>query len=781
MLLICFLLLLPTLLDGQPARGRISGRVITADSGESLPNCNILILPGRAGVATDEHGRFEFILPFDRYSVEFRYLGYETVKQEVVISSSHSAEQLLVKMTPVALTSEVVTVLGEASTDASIQTLEAADIRRMPTVGSDVLKSLKILPGVSSNNELSSSYNVRGGNYDENLIYLNGYEIYRPALLRQGVEENQSLINPDMVENLRFFGAAFPARFGDKLASALEVNYARQNDGRLSAISRADLLNLGVVLRGQSGRLKWTLGTRYSNPALFVNKLQTSGNYKPRFADLQLLMDYAVGDRAKLELFALAAENKFDLTPNSWSGHFAFGALDVKGVDIAWQGEQTYDFDTRLLGLRYRHQLSAGLAWSLSLSRYLSSETESSDLQGDLFFVPNAREPSRNREFLKTRFERSDNRLQIRRWQASHILDWQTRTHAFSVGATARWVNLNNRLDETELEVSDATLVVVPRVENAALSAAINSFSVFVQDRFSPADWLSMEVGARLARYPFGGETLFSPRLSAHLSPLAGLNVHLGAGVYFQPPFAQEVRNKSSSAAKALRAQKAIHTLVGIDYDLGHRLKIQMEGYYKDFDRLLPYRQEQLKLIYGDSNDFEGFSYGLDIALKGEIVDGIKSWLSYGYLKSRERRRGDAVYVRRVLDQTHTLRFFLQDKMPRYSNVRAHTRILFGSGFLFHPQVVSSEPGTDLRVLATDFSSREKYRSYFRVDLGFTVEIARAVPGRVLISAEVLNVWNVANVADNLWFDIPQVSSSPVRIPQVFTKRFFNLGVEVRL
>ena len=221
--------------------------------------------------------------------------------------------------------------------------------------------------------------------------------------------------------------------------------------------------------------------------------------------------------------------------------------------------------------------------------------------------------------------------------------------------------------------------------------------------------------------------------------------------------------------------------MLGWEHRFSAKFKLLMEAYYKDLDDLIPYYIEQLKLEYGDENSLDGYAKGFDIQLQGEIVEGIKSWISYSYLDTQEKEKsGDAIPRRRILDQTHTLRFFLQDKMPNYPNIQAHTRILFGSGYLYHPRKVVTDPETGERVMVVDYDYTEKYQYYARVDAGFSVRIKTASRFEYMIKGEVLNMFNHTNVASYSWLPIYESSNRPTRIDELYPGRFFNVGIEMQ-
>jgi hypothetical protein len=649
----------------------------------------------------------------------------------------------------------------------------------MPTLYSDVFRTVKILPGVSSNNELSSAYNVRGGNFDENLIYLNGYEIYRPFLLRQGLEENQSLINPDMVQDLRFYGGAFPVSLGDKLSSALEVNYKSDNGAELGGSVRADLLNAGVSLHGGSEKLRWIGGLRYANPELFINRLQTEGSYRPLFADAQLLLNYQLSARSGLELFFLQAYNRFELTPENWMGNFKFSIVDIKAVEIEYQGERVYSFTSGLIGTRFHYAFTPGSRLILSLARYTTDEAENTDLQGDVFYAEDANHPERGREYLKSRIEKADNSLKLQTYEVQSVYRRRLKRHDLRAGLNLRLTRLKNNLDEYFVETGDSSTRETPHTVKEKQRLNFAYISGYIQDVFAINPKLEANFGLRFFHYDYNRETLLSPRASLQYFPDPRNTLSISAGLYYQPPFFYELRNKDLNGQTPLKSQKALHVIAGWERRFQKNVKFQAEVYYKKLDRIIPYYLDQLALVYADRNANEGYAYGLDLLVQGEFVKDMNSWISYSFLRARERETGGiSGYQRRLLDQTHTLRIFLQDKIPRHPNIQAHLRLLFGSGYLYHPRESITDPAGGETVLAVNFDRRRKFQSYQRVDLGLSGRFKLGRKWEAVITGEVLNVFNHINVAAYSWFQV--FPGQPIRVPHVYTRRFFNIGVEVK-
>jgi hypothetical protein len=775
-----FLLIITPQIISQPLDGMISGRVQDAQTGEPLPLCNITLFPGNGGLTTDSLGLFAISLKFDIYILEFSYTGYETDVREVTISAGSPRVRILIELEPFAFKADEVVVLGQSEKIApDVQTIDRVDVRRIPGPYSDVLRSIKILPGVTSNNELSSAYNVRGGNFDENLVYLNGHQIFRPYLLRMGVEENQSLLNPDMIQSVDFYAGGFPARFGDRMSSVLEATYLADSTADIKGIVRGDLLNMGMALQGRWKKLSWSLGVRYANPSAFVNKLQTSGDYRPSYSDIQLLMSYQPNENRYLEMLLLYADNKFDLTPRLWQGNFKFSQYDVRGIDIEYSGTQLYTFQTGLLGLKWEEKLASHSRLYLRLSGFRSGEEEERNLTSDIYYIPDSREPGQNRQYLKTRYENADNHLDLTNGEVEAGIFHKLGIHQIRSGIVFKFNRVNHYLNEKFEESSDNNSLEPVHYQFRDASLQYNQFEWYAEDVFLPFSKFQLNAGTRFLFYDYTNEHLFSPRLSLHYFLADNHTLYLRWGFYYQPPYLHELRYQSIGKSSSLSSQRSIHYILGWDHQLNPDLDLQIEVYYKKLDRLIPYYLEDLQLIYANRNSNKGFARGIDILIRGEIVKGLNSWIGYSYLDTRERPTEGGTYWRRLLDQTHTLRFFVQDNIPRFPFLQFHTRIIYGSGYRYHPRLIQQDPTTGEDVIRIDFNRSLSYPYYGRVDMGLSAMLNTGKRSQILLKVELLNAFNNFNVLGYTWIQAFDDIQAVLPVPRILSKRFLNLGVEV--
>lgn len=751
----------------------LSGKVVTP-TGEPLPGCAVFIQKTPLGVITSTDGKFSFDLLPGTYTLRARHIAYTDTSIQVEISSKRN-DSILVVLSHTSYQEEEFVVVGERK-GMEKETLEAETIANIPTLNGEVLQTVRILPGVKMNNEMTSGYNVRGGSFDENLIYLNGFEIYRPFLLRQGIEENQSLVNQDLVKDLSFFGGAFPAVFGDKMASALQINYGRGAGPSFSGILRAGLLSAGLALHHISEGLSASLAGRWSYPKIFSSKQHTSGDYRPDFKDLQLMVNWVPDRNISTRFFLLKAINNYDLTPSNWTGHFRLDGV-IQGIAADYSGATNYGYNTSLAGVNSRIRLGNDLVLGASLSWFNIKETETRNLTSDIYLIPDAYDPD-TRDYLKSAIEKGENTLDLAVVSFSPELIWTKGVHKVKAGAELKFANLDNSVYEERKEQGGISIPAAPEIIRYTIGQTLNSYSVYLNDEMSLNERLDINAGLRFTSTGYNGETFWSPRVSIEYKFTEKFSVNLRAGVYNQPPFFYELRDLSPEETKTLKSQKSIHYIAALHYVFKKGLEMRAEFFYKSLDDLIPVDFDGMRMSYGKSNSLEGYARGFDIMLRGEIQQGLNSWFVYGYLDSGERLKGTGGgYERRLLDQTHNLQIFLQDKIKKHPNWQSHLRFSVATGTLYHPRRV--EVGTDGKnYLVVDYNKRWELPFYMRADMGLSAKFQLGEEKFLTVVAEVLNVFNNYNIAGYSWYQVIPGIRSPLRVPQIFTERFFNLALE---
>lgn len=760
---------------GQNSHLTISGKVVSSQKNVPLENCNIYIEEIGKGTATDSSGYYKLELTEGSYNLTFSYIGFESEKHE--INLQNNSVLLNIDLNEILISGEEVEIVGEREPDPIvIQKIENKDIQKMPTIYSDVLRSVQVLSGVTTSNELTSGYNVRGGTFDENLIYLNGYEIYRPFLLRVGVEENQTTTNPYMVEKLTFYNGAFPVSYGDRMASALDVNYTAKHTGRLKGVIYSSLLNSGLNFRNRYKDFNWSLGLRYANPSKFLNNLQTRGDYKPLYSDVQLLGNIAVSENSEIELLAIYSDNKFEVSPTNWNGSFGgFMRGDYRGVAIESDGDRTYSYLNSLFGLRYKSNISEKTNLNISYSRYWVKEREKYDLSSNIFYYFDAMNPTEDLEYLKSREESGDNILTLTSDRFKAKLSSSFNKHHITLGTEYRIARIDNIIFEKFNEIGDSLITEKPILTNFNKSYNLNSFSFFVEDYILLSEKFEANVGLRFLNYQFSNENLFSPRAYLIYKPSPLNSFKLSWGYYYQPPFINELR---STQIDNLKSQRSIHYVLGWETQVNEKLKFNAEIYYKDFANLIPFYFDEFRMNYVGENSLDGYAFGIDLMYEGEVVEGMKSWIGYSYLDTKQKKIGTNKFQRRLLDQNHTIQIFLQDKMRKHPNWQSHLRFLVGSGYLYYNRILTTYDNSESFV-DVDYSDPREYFFYFRVDMGLSASFDLGNDYKITAITEVLNVFNRYNAGAYEWVHIFKEINAPIKIPHILSKRFLNVKVEL--
>jgi CarboxypepD_reg-like domain len=759
----------------------VKGHVKDANDNASLKGVNVSVLNTPFGTSTDSFGDYMLNLKPGKYEITFSYVGYKTLQKRLVIAEHEKNIQLNVSLISSPYTIGGVTVKANRDIGTHIiDSLKAKDLQNMPNLFSDVIRSVKILPGVTSNDELSSTYNVRGGNFDQNLIYLNGYEIYQPYLIQQGVQQSQSIINENMVGGLQFYNGAFPVEFGDKMSSVLAVDYDAPHESTFGGEFNADLFNLGLTVHDKTGNLHWMSGVRYAYPSLFDKTLQTKGGYKPSFDDFQFFGSYDLQNNSKIQLLFMTAKNDFDFTPQSWFGNFQTGYLDIKQITLDFNGYSDYKYYSTLLGLKYITPLSDNSGLTTSLSFYSDRESYNKNLSYDVYYNQEVYDANTKSTYLETGYEFANDYLNTLRYEIKSDYNLNYEKQNIKAGADIRFAKMNSSTDESTYFKGDDSVLNSSSYSNSMLNTNFNSISVYAEDNILLSSWFSASAGLRALQYYFNNEFLVSPRASVSFKPDTSNNIDIAWGYYYQPPYFYETRDKDLTIAKSLVAQR------NIQYDLSWRKrfhdhsKFTAEVYYRDLNRLIPYNIDQLDLVYGDKNNYEGYAYGLDLQYQGELVPGMETWIGYDYLNAEERQTpGNYSYVLSPLDQTNTIRIFLQDRAKNHPNFQAHVMLLLGSGYTFHPMISVPGESPGSYQLVPDYNITEIYPFYFRVDMGLTFDFKLSELKNIIITADVFNVFNQYNITSFSWYHVFSTTTEPVPVPNILSPRYFNIGFKL--
>lgn len=759
-------------------QGQISGTVFNEEK-KPLANANVFIIETKNGTVSDENGKYNIRLPYGSYRLKVSFIGYKTQYVALRLSADAKHIEHNFQLEREDFEQGEITVVGNREElTVSAQQLVQMDIKNMPTIYSDVLKTIKLLPGVTSNNELSSSYNVRGGNFDENLIYVNGYEIFRPFLLRSGVEENQSMVNPDLVSDLHFYGGGFPSRFGDRMSSALEINYKKPEDDNLHGTLRVSLLNSGVSVIKRIGNLDIVAGARYAYPGTFLKGIQTKGNFDPVYFDGQLLAEYHFTPQSSLELFLIQSYNKFNLTPDSWTGNF-LGLFqgDIRAVKVDYTGEKKYNFNSGLYALKYKYFNNDDFLFNISFSNFVSDENEDVDLTGKVYYNENADVAFSEYVYLKKKFDYKDNYVKLNSKELIINLQKKFDNHLINSGFSYKYSTIKNQIIEKYSENGEQLVLNSPININGFYDYKLTQISGFVQDIIALQKNLQLNFGLRGSYFDYNKEFIVTPRASIHYDMDDFTTLRFAAGLYYQQPFYYEI--KSMPADKKLESQKSYHLIAGMERKLSTTLELDAEIYYKKLLNAYSYTIDELTLVYNPNQMLEGYAYGIDIMLKGQIIPGTRNWIGYSYLNTKERPKdGTKDYHRRLLDQTHTVQFFIQDEGKRIKNLKTHARIMFGTGFLFNVREIVTNPVTGNEEVVTNFNETKEFNNFLRVDVGFTWEKKISSKINMKFIVEALNIFDNVNALSHVWVHAVPEYKFPFKVENVLSRRNINVGVQ---
>ncbi|HYE95333.1 MAG TPA: TonB-dependent receptor [Rubricoccaceae bacterium] len=797
--------------------GEVGGR-ITAD-GQPVPGATVLVRGTNFGTAANSDGRYRLRLPAGRYALVVSAVGFVTRSDSVAVRRDHlTTHDVVLAAQDVPL--ENVNVEGQVPNDAGVVTLSPEEIRAIPNPLNDALASVKVLPGVTSNNETSNAYSVRGGGYNENLFFVDGFEIYRPFRTRQGEQEGLGLVNGDLVERMTLYAGGFPARYGGKLASALDVAYLRPS-GPLAGTAYASTLDGGLALSGGVGeRLGIAVAGRAARASRFFATQELEGVYDPEFQDGQALLRYALAPGHEFEALGLVARHRFRLEPAQRFTTFGIFPNHLRTVAFDFDGQETDGYDVRFGGARLTNRLSPWLRVEHEASYFETEEFEKFDVTGEITLFRNEPDPTRPPDDpfnqIQTGQARqhdfADNRVRVATLTGGGRYRFAVGRHAAEVGWQARRLTFDDRLFEyTTLDGVDSTgapiTVTVDSLNDAARLSTWQG-ALWAEDAFdlsaTPGRFV-VTPGVRADYFAFNGEWTVSPRLSMRyrLNPVTTLTA--ATGLYHQAPTYRELRGEPDVGETILGAlndsllsQRALlFTVGGERFFPRNRFVLRAEAWYKKLDRLTSYDVQNVRVLYSGENDSEGYAYGLDLQWRGEFVPGLESWVTYGFLVARERflgpadtsaaaalefeRRGGGEYIPRPTDRRHNFALFLQDHVPGDESWTLHLRTLFGTGVPYTPPA-RGDTINAIAVQVPGFRHIARYPEYFRFDLGVgkRIEVGAGLGGRPLmlhLTGELLNVFNMKNTISYDWIGGP--GQRWERVPTRLTPRTVNVRLRV--
>ena len=662
-------------------RAKISGYIRDAD-GNPLDLVNIRVKNTLNGTMSNEKGHYSLsVATGDSVTLIYSCLGYN--KAERILPQVTKDMRLNVQMnyTSLELGEVVATAIRKQTT--TLETLNADRVKLLPDPAGGSIESLVVtFAGVTSNNELSSQYSVRGGSYDENIVYVNGLEVFRPLLIRSGQQEGLSFINPDMTEAVNFSAGGFEARYGDKMSSVLDITYKKPKGFEGSA--SASLLGANAYVGSSSGKFTQVTGFRYKTGRSLLKTTDTDAEYDPNFIDLQTYMTYQLAPKWEINFLGNLAINNYKFIPHTRETSFGT-ATNAKKFKVFMSGQERDKFETLFGALTLKHNLNDNTELGLQASAFTSKEEEGYDIAGDYWLGDAAEEGGGEIQNLSiARYnEHARNRLHSNIMNVGHYGVARIKNNTLKWGATVQLEKINDKISEWEkrdsagysLPQGGGNVNVIANLfsDNKLESTRISGY---LQDVFkfrTKQGLFTLVGGVRGSYWSYNREFIFSPRASIGFIPNFDQNLtfRLASGLYYQSPFYKELRttvqdehgNSIIQLNKNLKSQRSIHVIAGGDYTFrasGRNFKVSADMYYKKLDNLNPYTVDNVKIRYYGENCAQGHAMGLDVKFFGEFVPGTDSWISFSLMKAEQSIRGSE-YVPMPNSQGYNVSLFFQD------------------------------------------------------------------------------------------------------------------------
>ncbi len=768
--LLIFLLAAPRVF----AQVEIAGRV--ADSlGRGIAGVNILMLPDSTGTTTTADGRFIFAFPQPgRFHLQVSHVQYETQLISVHVKV-HDNDQLAITLTEKQdVLEELQIVAGQPEMISVTKVrLNAGKLALSPVPFQDISNIMATLPSVTSNNELSTAYSVRGGSYDENLVLVNTIPVFRPFLVRSGQQEGLSFINTDLVSAVDFSAGGWPVQYDDKMSSVLAATYKQPQAFAGSAM--ISLLGGKAHVEGTLGKkVTYLAGVRHRRSAYLLSTLEVEGEYQPRFTDAQTYWQYNLSENTSLAALFAYANNNYQVTPESAITSFGTFNQELR-LEVAFDGRQQFRYHTYQGALRLNHRFSERLTWTtmVSLANYV--EIENIDLEGGyrLCDVDKNIGSDKFNECISVRgagtlYNYARNNLSAILIDAESVLTYDISTSQTLSGGIAYAKQVfNDYLSEYELADSAGYVKVVARIQGDHTTNA-NLLKGFIQHTINLRQW-SWVYGVRANYNTLNGRTLVSPRVLVGYRPVAAprLSVNFGAGIYQQQPFYKEFRNPDGTILTDINGQSSLHLNLGMEYRItwwGRPFMLNTEVYYKNLWNLIPYIIENVRQQYYPEYTATGRAMGFEARLGGEFIPGTESWFSFGLMSAQERIAGvDAGWVRRPTDQRFKLAFVFEDHIPGDPTLRVNLNFQYGSGLPVGPpdnlQQRNSFGGDD----------------YNRLDIGFSkiFGFTNKAFDFLRLGVEINNLFGARNAVSYTW--ITDVNNQQFAVPNYLTGRLFNV------
>ncbi len=785
----------------------LKGKITNKDF-QALENVNIVILElPNTGTTTDLKGNFEIKFKEAlRYTLKISHIEYQDTS--VVIAIPYN-QTLRIIMSEKIESLPTFTVSAKQEKPINIEKLNPKIVNIIPDASGGIEATLKAMPGVSKTNELSSQYSVRGGNYDENLVYVNQIEVYRPTLIRNGQQEGLSFVNPDMVSNIYFSAGGFDAKYGDKMASVLDIQYKKPTKN--AAHLTASLLGTSVTVENSSKNHRFThiSGFRYKTSQYLLNSMDTKGDYKPNFFDYQTYLTYDINEKNEISFLGNIAQNHYRFIPQT--RETSFGTIDeALKLKIYFDGQESDKYTTSMGAISLNSKPNDDLKLSYTISAYHTYEQEKYDIMGQYFLNEldkqlgsNSMGDSLANIGVGTFLNHARNYLTSTVFAIQHggtkIIE---ENKSIQWGANAQYETTQDDIREWvmidsagySLPYNDSVVGMYSLIsgKNDLQQGRVAGFAQFSNKMEFDSSSVLYTIGFRTTYISYSEQVLFSPRASFYYNPAwkRKFSFKFATGYYYQPPSYKETRLPSGSLSNNMIAQQSIHFVLGSDYTFtawNRPFRYISELFYKSYKHLIPYQIDNVRIQYLGDNNAVGYAVGLDMKVNGEFVPGVESWASLSILKTKEdilndyyykTVDGQAVrvepgYIPRPTDQLVNIGLFFQDYLPMDPTYTMQLSLLYGSGLPFGP------PKSER------YEATYRMPAYRRVDIGFA-KILKSPDKEVStgflkhfdklwIGLEIFNLLDIDNTISYQW--VSDINGHEYAVPNYLSSRRLNLKI----
>lgn len=780
------------------AQVKIFGKVIDAEE-QPIEFATVRIAGTAVGATTGLDGSYSLsVAESDTIEIIFTCIGYKEHKQKLISPSGNV--NVNAKLFKTTRELEAIEVTEYKKQTGGMQTLDAGQLKVGPNASGNAVEGLlTTIAGVSSKDEMSSQYSVRGGSYDENSVYINGIEVYRPQLISSGQQEGLSIINPSLVGSIEFSTGGFSAEYGDKMSSVLDITY-RQPESFEGNVA-ASLMGAEAAIGQSTGKFSQLHGIRYKRNTTLLSSLETKGEYDPSFFDYQTNLRLKLNDQWNISFLGNIAMNNYKFTPKTRSTSFGT-SQNVKEFTVYFDGKERDRFETYFGALELNYDVNKNTGFTLLASGFLTNELVAYDISGEYWLDEagtNDGENSVGGEIGVGKYlEHSRNRFQAGVFTLGLKGHTSLNRHNLQYGLEYRNQQIYDRTSEWEQR--DSAGYSLPNIDNklemiynltSKHDLTTNKLSWYAQDTYRlmvNAGLFTFNGGLRMSYWDFNNEFLVSPRISIGYIPEFNnsLSFRLSGGLYYQSPFYKEFRetktdengNSYAELNRDIKSQRSIQLILGGDYTfraLDRPFKITAEAYYKKLDDIIPYELDNLKIVYSGRNEADGFIAGIDFKFFGQFVPGTDSWFSFSLMKTQENLNG--VKVPRPTDQRYSFGVFFNDYFPKFPKLKFSLKGIISDGFPMTPPQVSRDV------------SYFRAPAYKRLDIGFQYQLVGGEKDGVRpynfwrhfksiwIGVDVFNLFDFSNVSSYYW--VTDVNNIQYAVPNYLTRRQFNVNLSV--